>query len=171
MDTESTDDGETFGPDENEPEATKKLDQAMTDLARALNTLHGLGVPQDLVLKLVASLTKLRWQSNIDKDGIPTLGGPDEPVVLVGGVRPLRKGYDDRAGKTRWACKRAGLAPLTFHSLRATYATLIADAGLPIGKLSALLGHSDSDDGDLRPARVRSGSNGPSRDSRSRVER
>ncbi|HEX2687281.1 MAG TPA: tyrosine-type recombinase/integrase [Kofleriaceae bacterium] len=48
------------------------------------------------------------------------------------------------AAKTRAACKRAGLAPLTFHSLRATYATLTADAGLPIGKLSALLGHADA---------------------------
>jgi integrase len=38
----------------------------------------------------------------------------------------------------------AGLEPLTFHSLRATYATLTADAGLPITKLSALLGHADA---------------------------
>lgn len=71
-------------------------------------------------------------------------GGPDERVVLVDGVRPLREGDDDMAAKTRAACKRAGLAPLTFHSLRATYATLTADAGLPIGKLSALLGHADA---------------------------
>ena len=73
-----------------------------------------------------------------------TRGGPDDLVVLVDGVRPLREGYDDMAAKTRAACKRAGLAPLTFHSLRATYATLTADAGLPIGKLSAMLGHADA---------------------------
>jgi integrase len=73
-----------------------------------------------------------------------TRGGPDDHVVLVDGVRPLREGYDDMAAKPRSACKRAGLEPLTFHSLCATYATLIADAGLPITKLSALLGHADA---------------------------
>ena len=73
-----------------------------------------------------------------------TRGGPDDHVVLVDGVRPLRESYDDMAAKTRSACKRAGLEPLTFHSLRATYATLTADAGLPITKLSALLGHADA---------------------------
>jgi integrase len=73
-----------------------------------------------------------------------TRGGPDDHVVLVDGARPLREGYDDMAAKTRAACKRAGLEPLTFHSLRATYATLTADAGLPITKLSALLGHADA---------------------------
>jgi integrase len=72
-----------------------------------------------------------------------TRGGPDDHVVLVDGRRPLREGYDDMAAKTRAACKRAGLAPLTFHSLRASYATLTADGGLPITKLSALLGHGD----------------------------
>jgi integrase len=71
-----------------------------------------------------------------------TRGGPDDHVVLVGGVRPLKEGYDDVAAKTRAACRRAGLEPLTFHALRATYATLTADAGLPIGKLQALLGHT-----------------------------
>jgi len=73
-----------------------------------------------------------------------TRGGPDDHVVLVDGKRPLREGYDDMAAKTRAACKRAGVEPLTFHSLRATYATLTADAGLPITKLSALLGHADA---------------------------
>lgn len=71
-----------------------------------------------------------------------TRGGPDDHVVLVNGVRPLREGYDDVASMTRAACRRAGLEPLTFHALRATYATLTADAGLPIGKLQALLGHT-----------------------------
>lgn len=73
-----------------------------------------------------------------------TRGGPDDRVVLVGGKRPLREGHDDVAQKTRSACKRAGLTPITFHSLRASYATLVADAGLPLGKLQALLGHADA---------------------------
>lgn len=72
-------------------------------------------------------------------------GGPDDQVVLVHGEgkpRPLREHCDDVAAKTRSASKRAGLTPLPFHSLRATYATLVADQGLPVSALSALLGHS-----------------------------
>jgi integrase len=72
-----------------------------------------------------------------------TGGQPDDHVVLVGGVRPLREGFDDMAAKTRSACKRAGLTPITFHSLRASYATLTSDNGLPLAKLQALLGHAD----------------------------
>jgi integrase len=72
-----------------------------------------------------------------------TNGRDEDHVVLVGGVRPLREGYDDMAAKTRSACKRAGLTPITFHSLRASYATLVADHGLPLAKLQALLGHAD----------------------------
>lgn len=73
-----------------------------------------------------------------------THGGADDRVVLVQGKRPLREGHDDVAAKTRAACKRAGLTPLTFHSLRASFATVTADLGLPITKLSALMGHSSA---------------------------
>lgn len=72
-----------------------------------------------------------------------TNGGADDHVVLVGGRRPLQEKSDDMAALTRAACKRAGLAPLTFHSLRATYATIAASQNLPIGSLQALLGHAD----------------------------
>ncbi|HEY1815551.1 MAG TPA: site-specific integrase [Kofleriaceae bacterium] len=72
-----------------------------------------------------------------------TNGGADDRVVLVGGKRALVEHKDDMASKTRSACKRASVTPLTFHALRATYATLVADAGLPVSKLSALLGHAD----------------------------
>lgn len=77
-----------------------------------------------------------------------TGGGPDDHVVLVEGtdgkLRPLREHRDHLAEKTRAACRRAGLAELTFHSLRATYATIAVDQGLPISKLQALLGHADA---------------------------
>ena len=73
-----------------------------------------------------------------------TKGGPDDHVVLVGGKCPLREGHDDVAQKTRSACKRAGLTPLTFHSLRASYATLAAGQGLPMSSLQVLLGHADA---------------------------
>lgn len=74
-----------------------------------------------------------------------TGGGPNDRVVLVhgkGAPRPLHEGYD-AAEKTRAACRRAGLPELTFHSLRASYATIAADQGLPISTLKVLLGHSD----------------------------
>jgi integrase len=72
-----------------------------------------------------------------------TRGGDDDRVVLVNGKRPLREGHEDMAAKTRAACKRAGLAPVTFHALRSSFATIVADQGLPLSKLRALLGHQD----------------------------
>jgi len=81
-----------------------------------------------------------------------TRGGPDDRIVVIGGelvdgrlvgARPLREGFDDVAAKTRSACKRAGLAPLTFHSLRASYATITASQGLPLKTMATLLGHAD----------------------------
>lgn len=72
-----------------------------------------------------------------------THGKPDDRVVLVGGVRPLRENYDDVAQKTRSACKRAGLTPMTFHSLRSTFGTIVSDGGLPLAQVQALLGHAD----------------------------
>jgi integrase len=73
-----------------------------------------------------------------------TKGKADDRIVLVAGKRPLHENLDDMAAKTRAACKRAGLTPLTFHSLRASYATIVADQGLPVSKLQALLGHADA---------------------------
>ncbi len=96
-------------------------------------------------------------------------GGRDgDHVLLVGGKRPLREGYDDMAQKTRSACKRAGLTPLTFHSLRASFATLAADQGLPVGKLMALPARTRGrhDHGDLHPPGVRDRCAGPTRDAR-----
>lgn len=76
-----------------------------------------------------------------------TRGEPDDRIVMVSGTkhtwRPLLENQDDVAARTRSACKRAGLTPMTFHSLRATYATIVANQGLPVSTLAALLGHQD----------------------------
>lgn len=72
-----------------------------------------------------------------------TQGRPDDHVVLVNGRRPLREGYDDVAAKTRSACKRASLPPVMFDALPASYATIVADRGLPLSRLQALPGHAD----------------------------
>jgi integrase len=46
--------------------------------------------------------------------------------------------------RTAWeaALKRSGLAPCTFHSLRHTYGTYLADQGVPLPALQKLMGHS-----------------------------
>ncbi len=72
-----------------------------------------------------------------------THGADGDLVVLVDGVRPLRELFDDMALKTRSACKRAKVTELTFHQLRASYATIAADQGLPVTRLSSLMGHAD----------------------------
>lgn len=72
-----------------------------------------------------------------------TGGRPDDRIVLVGGARPLREGFDDVAQKTRSACKRAGLREHTFHQLRHTFGTIVASNGLPLSQLQALMGHAD----------------------------
>lgn len=73
-------------------------------------------------------------------------GGPDDRIVMVAGrdgLHPLRENHDDVAARTRAACKRAGLIPLTFHSLRASYATVASNNGLPVSMLQVVLGHQD----------------------------
>lgn len=39
-------------------------------------------------------------------------------------------------------CKRNGLPPITVHSLRHMFATILLELGVPIAKISALLGHN-----------------------------
>lgn len=56
--------------------------------------------------------------------------------------RPLQE-RDELAGLARRTCTRAGIEPVTFHALRATFGTHAADAGMPIGQLRAILGHAN----------------------------
>ncbi|MDQ3295834.1 MAG: tyrosine-type recombinase/integrase [Myxococcota bacterium] len=73
-----------------------------------------------------------------------TRGGDDDLVVLVNGKRPLCEKTDtDMARRTRRACKRAGVTELAFHELRASYATIAANLGVPLALLQAALGHAD----------------------------
>ena len=73
-----------------------------------------------------------------------TNGADDDHVILHSGARPLDEATDtDMARRTRRACKRAKVTSLTFHELRASFATIVADQGLPVTRLSALLGHAD----------------------------
>lgn len=74
-----------------------------------------------------------------------SLRGADDHVIVKltrGKLGPLREHKVDVAQKTRSACKRAELLPMTFKDAgRASYATIVGNAGLPVGKLQALLGH------------------------------
>lgn len=73
-----------------------------------------------------------------------TNGGDDDHVVLVDGKRPLCEATDtDMARRTRRACKRAAVTELAFHELRASYATIAANLGVPLALLQAALGHAD----------------------------
>lgn len=69
-------------------------------------------------------------------------GAADRQVVLVDG-RPMEERNNPCAVLTRAACRRAAVEEVTFHSLRATFASHAANAGLPISQLRALLGHGD----------------------------
>ncbi|WP_439137523.1 tyrosine-type recombinase/integrase [Roseicyclus sp.] len=60
-------------------------------------------------------------------------------VVEYGGerVRSIRNGFSA-------ACRRAGLEGVTLHTLRHTAAVHMAEAGIPLSKISQYLGHSNS---------------------------
>lgn len=55
-------------------DAIAKLDRAMSDIARGINKLCALGIPQKLAREVVASRISLRWQHGFTKDQIPTFG-------------------------------------------------------------------------------------------------
>jgi len=70
------------------------------------------------------------------------LGRPlSERVFVNGAGNPLDE-WKVRKAHIR-ALKAVGLRHLRVHSLRATYASLLAAAGVPIYHIAKLLGHSD----------------------------
>jgi integrase len=67
-------------------------------------------------------------------------GGATSTVIVVDGEPMTEK--TELARRTRRACKRAGVASIKFHELRATYASHLAErVSLPI--VGAVLGHAD----------------------------
>lgn len=54
-----------------------------------------------------------------------------------GPVKSIRKGFSN-------ACERAGLKEVTLHTLRHTAAVYMAEAGIPMSKISQYLGHSNT---------------------------
>lgn len=54
-----------------------------------------------------------------------------------GPVRSIRKGFAN-------ACDRAGIEGATLHTLRHTAAVMMAEAGIPLSKISQYLGHSNT---------------------------
>ena len=68
-------------------------------------------------------------------------GGTATSLVVVADGEPVTE-TTDMARRTRRACKRAGVASVKFHELRATYASHLAErVSLPI--VGAVLGHAD----------------------------
>lgn len=54
-----------------------------------------------------------------------------------GPVKSIRKGFAN-------ACDRAGLEGVTIHALRHTSAVMMAEAGIPMSRISQYLGHSNT---------------------------
>ena len=65
---------------------------------------------------------------------------------MVDGEREIRtEGLQEDvllAKLTRRACKTAGIEPVTFHQLRHTFATMVAEQ-MPLPAVKELLGHAD----------------------------
>jgi integrase len=81
---------------------------------------------------LAASLKRWRLATGATSKGL---------VVTIDG-KPLTDDETGMARRTRRACKRAGVEPVTFHQLRHTYASHLAErVSLPI--VGAVLGHAD----------------------------
>lgn len=53
-------------------------------------------------------------------------------------------GHGDQSRFMGEACAAAGMAPLTFHELRHTYASMLVNKGVPLVYVAAQLGHSDT---------------------------
>lgn len=82
--------------------------------------------------ELAATLTSWRDATN---------GTPKALVVRLPTGRGLVP-HDDLAGFARAACARARIEPITFHQLRHTFATRVAER-MPITAVRELLGHVD----------------------------
>ena len=50
--------------------------------------------------------------------------------------------YTDVKKSVSAACREAGIANFTFHDLRHTFGTRLADAGVDVVKIKALMGHA-----------------------------
>ena len=90
---------------------------------------HARAVP--LAPELAAKLKRWRLETGAASRGY---------VVAIGGRMMSERA--DLAKRTRRACKAAGIEPVTFHQLRHTYASHLAQrVALPI--VGAVLGHAD----------------------------
>jgi len=79
------------------------------------------GTPRELVVRV-------ERERVVDGEREKTTEGLDEDVLL--------------AKLSRRACKTAGIEPVTFHQLRHTFATLVAER-MPLPAVKELLGHAD----------------------------
>ncbi len=66
----------------------------------------------------------------------------DAPVFTRADGAPWGTSHQQRPFKA--ACAAAGVAPLTFHDLRHTYAARLVAAGVPLAVVAAQLGHTDT---------------------------
>lgn len=74
---------------------------------------------------------------------IPQFVGPDGPCPNVFVNPETGSGYRNIAHSFKQACRRAGIPEVTFHTLRHTFASRLAQAGVPLNDIRELLGHGD----------------------------
>ena len=96
---------------------------------------HVRSVP--LAPELAASLRRWRLQTGAESRGLVVL------MTRRGQERAIPIAEDSDLGKrTRRACKRAGVEPVTYHQLRHTAASHLAER-VPLAIVGAVLGHAD----------------------------
>lgn len=72
---------------------------------------------------------------------ISPIVGRDGPNPYVFGNPFTGKAYRDVSHAFKRTCERAGLQDVTFHTLRHTFASRLAQAGVPLNTIRELLGH------------------------------
>ncbi len=85
-----------------------------------------------------------RLAKELDRWSTQTLYGADDDLVFA---HPHTGNPLDRSKVTRRfqdACRQAGVAVITFHNLRHTFATRLAASGEPLRSIQEFLGHADS---------------------------
>lgn len=119
-----------------------KLKEGRIDFGRADNRQTGKGRAHIPIPDRLMTFLRLAHQRRHSDLGF-VIHDKGKPVIDVGGAwHGEEEGYVQ--GSFARACKRAGLADVTPHTLRHTCGTWMAQAGVPLREIGGWLGHSDA---------------------------
>lgn len=105
-------------------EGKKKTAYEFKDFLKTPTSERDIPIPQKII----------DFLNNLERTGDLMFSDQGEPIE--------RKRPDRRI---KYHCKKLGIPPKTFHSIRHTYATRLFEANVPIKTVQALLGHADID--------------------------